>query len=630
MRGSLDYENDSLLHGRTSSTPPKNVPLPNNTAKPSLKIGEMGQRTKESSPCNKDRTNTNKKTKRRIYWTTPVSAALLFLLGLGSAIGHCVFFGMMENKRVGDQTWIFRYSLALSFVFKSALAASISIALAQQVWMALRRSKKGTCIQTIDAMFASGHSLSEFLSPSLWISAFTTALMATCIWLMPLTALVAPSALTVGSAVDKTNRSCTVPTLDWPMTDPLDGTRDNRRSLFTVDYTSTYSSPSMDSKRLVDSVLENGRQIGWPSPCGANCTYSVVFIGPSWQCTESEYVNDPRAPWVRNGTWSWYSDPKHPNGTEIITSATELFYTHIYAAGLNATTNQFWAGVATGFARGLEPWNGYLNRSAADILGVRAFTCRVARSRYNLNVTYENSIQTNTMIESVQTLSLFEIPDYLWEGFPSNPGSPDVQENRPMDVVGLYSPMNELLSGSLTVDPRSSFNAFTSLGLVPGLITQLSNPLSYGYEAPFVPRPDFGSLLEELSQNLTISLMSNSQLGVTSSAEVLCHRSVDQTVWKVSWLPVLVAYGTGLAAAIVCLLVGGFALAVNGMAHDGSFSSILRTTRSERLGHFVPSGDAGSLPLDKHIGRRRLRFVDNRLTGTVVQNDSRKEFGFTL
>jgi hypothetical protein len=210
--------------------------------------------TKPSRPSTGTR-----KSSERIEWVTPVAAIVLFLFGLGAAVGHCLFFNHPKEREVGNQTWTLRYSLALAFVSKSALAASVSIDLAQCAWLALRRSRRSTPVAAIDAMFLSGSSRANFLLIRLWRYAFGAGVMAAAIWLMPLTALVAPTSLTVGfSLVNATDGACEVPALNWGVLRNFSRPTVDR-SLFVTNDGNAELVPLIESRRLAAAVLDTGR-----------------------------------------------------------------------------------------------------------------------------------------------------------------------------------------------------------------------------------------------------------------------------------------------------------------------------------------------------------------------------------
>ena len=137
-------------------------------------------------------------------------------------------------------------------------------------------------------------------------------------------------------------------------------------------------------------------------------------------------------------------------------------------------------------------------------------------------------------------------------------------------------------------------------------------------------------MLEGLSHNLTLSVLSNPELGITGSKVVSCYASTTQTVWKVNWVPIIAGYATGLGVTLICLAVGGYALVVNGVAHDTSFSSVLRTTRNEELTRLTDTQVTGALPLAEHTKEQRLRFVTDSPVRHGEENAASRNGGFVL
>lgn len=194
----------------------------------------------------------------------------------------------------------------------------------------------------------------------------------------------------------------------------------------------------------------------------------------------------------------------------------------------------------------------------------------------------------------------------------------------------MYTPMINTLVGYISRDPHGELLVNTSLGLVPFLIHNLPYNATYSSETPYLPRKHLGSLLEELSQNLTISLMSVSSLLVTTTKMVSCHKTTTETTWKVDWLPIIVAYSIGLGVALICLILGTYVLIISGVAHDTSFSSIVRTTRNRELDFMIDPADNGALPMSRQMEKQRLRFVDGRLGGLGNGSVVASRVGFVL
>src|SRR5271156_2084496 len=59
---------------------------------------------------------------------------------------------------------------------------------------------------------------------------------------------------------------------------------------------------SVGFRRFALSVMSGGEIIPWPSPCGANCSYSVSFPGPAVSCVAGD-PNGPNVPVVQDNTF---------------------------------------------------------------------------------------------------------------------------------------------------------------------------------------------------------------------------------------------------------------------------------------------------------------------------------------
>lgn len=244
----------------------------------------------------------NPSTIPKIYWATPSAAIALFFLGLSAAIFHHAFLHSLNDTKVNHQVRVSRYSLALAFVVKASLAAAVTVAYEQKLWHSLYRVPNGVSVNGIDALFTVLESPWQFRVLDMWRSAPIAAIMALVIWLLPLSALVSPTALTVGDLTEITTiTDCLVPTIN--LSNQSIHTLSTALTLSTADHTGNLFSASMVSQRLVGLTLRNGRQSGWSSPCGANCTYSLEFIAPSWKCNRTADIDHPDAIWRHTDFW---------------------------------------------------------------------------------------------------------------------------------------------------------------------------------------------------------------------------------------------------------------------------------------------------------------------------------------
>jgi hypothetical protein len=57
-----------------------------------------------------------------------------------------------------------------------------------------------------------------------------------------------------------------------------------------------YERPSSRATALIYQAVYGGQIVNSQSPCGANCSFSMSFSGPSYQCIEMDQY-DPQSPW---------------------------------------------------------------------------------------------------------------------------------------------------------------------------------------------------------------------------------------------------------------------------------------------------------------------------------------------
>lgn len=569
-------------------------------------------------------------TNPKIYWVTPSTGIGLFLLGLGAAIGHHFFLHSLNDTKVNDQVWINRLSLALAFVVKASLAAAVAIAYAQKLWYSLYRVPNGVSVNGIDALFTVLESPLQFGVWDMWRSAPIAAIMALVIWLLPLTALVSPTALTVGVLTNiTTNTNCSVPTIN--MSNQPITTSSTTLALSTADHTGNAFLPSMVSQRLVGLTLRNGRQNDWSSPCGANCTYVVEFIAPSWKCNNTTDIDNPDAIWRHTDVWSsntydewagsyWFQGYGDGSNETALNASGTLEYLPMYAGGLNVNTSQFWVGVSgTIDPPGLmKP-----NQTIQQYLDLHVFYCDFVNSTYRVRVRYDNDHQSNDILSVTMLNRIHPLPS-AWDR-PSGSCQGDLHnlctDRAQLDAISISRTLIETIQGTINRTPEGEvLSDNTTIALVPTLVQSYNITHSYGMTELAYPYKNIGPLLEELSHNISVSLISEPSLQVVGATKTTCITSRTYTVWKYKPIPLAVAYACAVGATLLALYVGGEAMLFSGVSRDKSFSSIVRTTRMRDLDELSPTPETACLPLANELGRIRLRFEE-------LNADSSGEFG---
>jgi hypothetical protein len=104
-----------------------------------------------------------------------------------------------------------------------------------------------------------------------------------------------------------------------------------------------------------------------------------------------------------------------------------------------------------------------------------------------------------------------------------------------------------------------------------------------GQGDPYIPVLAIGPVLEKLSQNISISLLSQPKLDTTTTMETTCTTYETITVWKFRPATLVTAYLCAVGAVTVSPVLSGRALLAAGIARDRSFSSIVRSTLDRDL-----------------------------------------------
>lgn len=112
--------------------------------------------------------------------------------------------------------------------------------------------------------------------------------------------------------------------------------------------------------------------------------------------------------------------------------------------------------------------------------------------------------------------------------------------------------------------------------------------------------------IEDLSRNLTLSVLSSSLLSNETLANVTAYTAAN--FYTYNWRNLVMAYTIAVAAALLCVGIGIQSLLTNGYSAGSSFSSILLTTRNPDLDSLAQGHCLGAKPIPKDIGKTVLRF----------------------
>jgi hypothetical protein len=114
------------------------------------------------------------------------------------------------------------------------------------------------------------------------------------------------------------------------------------------------------------------------------------------------------------------------------------------------------------------------------------------------------------------------------------------------------------MPGDIVREPHGPPILSTDLASIRGL-TSFSESAGY-LDGHCQPVSNMRSAVEELSRNLTISLLSSSVLEIALNATTSCLLETIRTVWLYDWWVLWLPYGMAIVATAVCLVIGALTM----------------------------------------------------------------------
>ena len=279
-----------------------------------------------------------------------------------------------------------------------------------------------------------------------------------------------------------------------------------------------------------------------------------------------------------------------------------------YLAAFSNSTGDFWVGRSKKVDQD--------DKAPNQGLEIDVFYCENWNTSYNVWVNYTSSIQRIEIV-NLTHLNNFSVP-YILEttgtnGMHTIPVPSDFQNAMMYNHAALFRSLGELLAGRIVRMVHGEPFIETNLASISGLSTvNTSQSLGNGgREGIYGTVADMRSAVEELSRNLTVSLLASPLLQIASNTTTRCQEENIRIVWeydpKILWIP----YGMAISVALGCLVIGALAVLGNhGIIYENSFSTVLRTTRNQELDTLIGNDSSGSQPLSKELAEVRLRLEE--------------------
>ncbi|XTI83250.1 hypothetical protein V2W45_1517066 [Cenococcum geophilum] len=577
-----------------------------------------------------------------IHWETPAIILVLFVAGLMGAVGHHLFYTHLDGKPAVDQLLMIRYGTALAFFTKSTLVGSVVMSYRQRIWHTFR--KKAMTISAIDGLFAVTENPTEFRKWEMLRNAKLASFMAVASWLIPIAAVLSPASLTSEVKIVTNNTHC-------PEVASLNFTHESVYNFRNggyypgsslVYYNSTdvnatqpgwfdyYDQPSKIARRLTITSAYLQKPVSYPDAAlqscgdGWNCTYTISFQGPGYNCEEVANSTNPNnegllamhapfntsslAPagtfiYLSNVDMGEYANPQTPTNSSGEPAEGPPYPENL---GVFLAEPVLWIGYSINTTIPYDPSSPYYSRWGA-VHEPKMFKCTHYQTNYTLEQRYKDEIQ-NSVVKNRTFIS--PIVDTTVSPNPENKSdliiTPSNNYVRPTTDVGKYKltaayhAMGSLLRNFL----RGTINHDSKYPLTTSDISEtrlIDSRTSY-------PVSELMGSLQSFYEDMIITLLSEPHLIVASSDSVLCEktRSVNVFVYHAEGL--WIGYAIVVVFTFVFLVVGAWSIHQNGVASDTQFSRIMVTTRNPTIDRLSVGACLGGDPFPPELIKTKLKF----------------------
>lgn len=523
-----------------------------------------------------------------VNWRAPTLMVVYLVVGLCFAVGHHVYWFSLHDTVVPSQTdqeWSQRLGIAAAFLAQSALTLAVGVAYTQRIWVAVRR--RPWTLAGLDKIFALQDDLVAFASAEVLGRAKLLCLLGLIAWCLPISSTVSSATLSVRAGVVTNYTQVAVPVPDYA--------NSSQSTWAGLEGVGRLESATPAITRVAAGTSASMAILGFPAPF-PNASYDVSFYGPAFRCQNlSTAVLD-------NSTTS--------TTTLDLGTASSLqdVFEQTMNGSLDSTGEYLYVGASPGALGGVRMYSHlFVTTNYWGTFGQygQNYSCHLWNTSYDLTFVFSNGEQTTNIraLEHVAPLSI---------------ASSEIVIDYPEGEVQYWTMFTALLNILATSISRGSTGSLigadsvllqTGIAGCPeianstsGATTTFANLFSdWMCRAGSVP-----GAIEDLSHNLTISVLSSALLARDTTANVTVHSAA--TFYSYNWRNLVMAYAVAVAAALLCVGVGFHALFANGYSAGASFSSILLTTRNPDLDRLAQGHCLGARPVTTEVGKTVLRF----------------------
>ncbi|KAE9364981.1 hypothetical protein N431DRAFT_488253 [Stipitochalara longipes BDJ] len=600
-----------------------------------------------------------------VKWHRQPLLMLLFALASGIfSIGHHFLYSVLGGTRAGSdhrQQWAHAFGNALAILVITSLAAANRAVYKQYIWTIVRR--KSLSLRSLDGLFSLTSDPLGFFNLETMRHAPLAVILAFLCWIIPLAGLLPPGSLVVIHATTALTEKVSIPSLAWAIKDP------SRSANSWNEATGLGISQSMEVIAIATRAAEDMTILDMAAPA-SNSSYELTIRGPYVLCDEANSSQIPVFEYYKTAAAS----------ERMITSYTEadiaqnFSRTSPYFGIVLSIFDPFLGndGWTSGTAGGvLGSWSSFLPPDIGKLLGY------IPHDLENLtyckdNITYTHcqmfprQLWVNTANDSfVCTLgNATRTAQFSFIDGKQSVVYGDLQNFEPVFVpmdgslrnssggvrlpvnfeaysyMAVYQSLAQMLIGNVTLVLGNSSQVLPEIYHGSKVLTtglQACEEFSNSYWTQKYPSNKYlfdesGSTcrnktlaraIEDLSANITISMMTSSNLTTTNSAMAEVTMTPSYNIYQYNSLPLVLSYGIPLLFTTFTVLLGIHTFRSNGVAHSTAFSAVFATTRNPALDGLSKGHSLGSFPLDKEMAKVKLKFG-----GIVVgEKDLRAGFG---
>jgi hypothetical protein len=440
-----------------------------------------------------------------------------------------------------------------------------------------------------------------------------------------------------------------VPQLDFD-----NGTGENLWYTDVANSDPLYNGPYIDLHRLALITASSGF-IQPVAPIWSNATYNLTFFGPSIKCQPypvqgvssvsrqspggdyAYYVSAPIGGSLADQleSLSNMSDPFNSGAEQqIVTCAVDSnFYT-----SLNQTGGQS--------IKFYVYFDEFTTASQSDLLanGTDVQECILYNSSYNLQFRYTNGQQTvefKNVVEMNQLNSIVNASNDCVNGISHDADC--IHYNRVTKYTTVFQSLTQLLIGFI-VGPLAGgegVDGFTRL-FETGLIYttefagwRTDSGIKTPPDALHINNMTLIEGIEQLMQNITLSLFSKSQFLQSSPANIPVEILAPTLVYNYQWQNLVIGYSAAAAFTLLTIGFGIWSIIQNKAVHSNSISAVIRTSRNPELDDLIKAEDTdGSNPSPGYLKKTKIRLqpftsggIAGRSSAFVVVSEKEAKHG---